>query len=125
MAEKIPEFSHFFSYDTLNSFYENSGNSIYVKRDYRDFKTIYECYKNFMIFKDGYIVYSIEGNTLNIIEYTLSFDKVNAIGYYLINKNGLKEGFILKKFGDTPFSFFKSDIDLKCEEKSYINLLLN
>ena len=124
-AEEIPGFSNEFSYETLNGFYENSDNGLFVKREFSDFKAIYDCYKNFMIFDNGYIIYYIGENILHIIEYTLPYQDACKVGSYLISQKGLLKGYILKKYGDTPFVAYKSHLDLSDIENKYINLMLN
>ncbi len=118
------EYKEEFSFDVLNGFYENMGNSLYVKRSKENFYAIYNCYKNFMTFKDGYIAYYIENEHLKIVEYTVSFEKAMGIGQFLINKKELKGGYILKRYEGKPFAFAKTIKKLQ-SEKGYINLMLN
>lgn len=122
---KEEKFTHKFEYETLNKFYENSGNGLYVKRSYEDFKAIYDCYKNIRIFEDGYIVYYIENETLHITEYSFSFDRAEETGSYIIKENNLSGGFILKKHGEIPFSCYKGKVDFCSINNKYVNLLLN
>lgn len=124
-TDKIGDYITDFSFEKLNSLYEKSTDGLYVKRTYDDFKAIYDCYRKFMIFDDGYIVYYIADKELNITEYTLSFEKANNIGAYLINEHSLKRGFILKRYGKTPFTMYKSDINFDSIDDKYINLMLN
>lgn len=124
-VEEIGDYSTDFSFERLNTLYEKSADGLYVKRSCEDFKAIYDCYKKFMIFDDGYIVYYISDKVLNIIEYTLSFEKANKVGAYIINKYSLDKGFIMKRYGKTPFTAYKSNIDFDEIEKKYINLMLN
>ena len=120
----IEDYNSEFSYEILNGFYENMENSLYVKRSKEDFNAIYNCYKNFLTFKDGYIVYYTENEYLKIVEYTVPFEKAMGVGQYLINDKGLKGGYILKRYEGMPFAFAKTKKELK-KEKSYINLMLN
>ena len=103
-VDKIPEYTEGFSYEKLNKFSESALNGCYVKRSYNDFKAIYDCYKRFMIFDDGYIVYYISKGILNITEYTVDFEIADSISKYLMEKNQLEKGYILKRNGKTPFS---------------------
>ena len=123
-VDKIPGYTEDFSYDLLNGFYEATLNGCYIKRSYEDFKAIYDCYKRFMIFDDGYIVYYISKGILTITEYTIDFEKADLTGKYLMAKNQLEKGYILKRNGKTPFSAYKSSESFDKIDK-YVNLMLN
>ena len=120
----IPEYKQEFSYEILNEFYEKSCNGVFVKRSKSDFEAIYDCYKKFMIFENGYIVYYIDKGVLNITEYTTDFETASSIGAYIMNKYNLDDGYILKRNGNTPFSACRTKVDFH-EDDKYVNLMLN
>ena len=122
---ELPGFSKEFDYTKVNNFYENSGNKIYVKRDEAFFNAIYECYKNIMIFPDGYVIYYIDENKVHLVEYSFKEDKAKEILKGIISKENLKSGILYKKWGKTPFSVCITDLDIEKIDKRYINLMLN
>ena len=96
-----------------------------IKRDEKFFNAIYDCYKNVMIFDDGYVFYYIDNDVLHLIEYSFSYNRAKEILKGILNLKNLKEGILYKKWGQTPFSVCITDIDIESIENKYINLMLN
>ena len=117
------KYSKDFYYPLMNTFYEKSCNGLFVKRSQADFEAIYDCYKKFMVFDDGYIVYQTEGDILTITEYTISFERAMKFGSYLMEKENAERGFILKRDGKAPFSACRTTY--KFGKERYVNLMLN
>lgn len=122
---KLKDFSEQFDYGKLKNFYENSGNNLYIKRDESFFKAIYNCYKNIMIFDDGYVIYYVDNGILHLTEYSFSYDKAKEILKGILNLKNLKEGILYKKYGNTPFSVCITDLNVESIDKKYVNLMLN
>lgn len=123
--KKLDSFSGEFNYLKVKNFYENSKNNLYIKRDEKFFNAIYDCYKNVMIFDDGYVFYYIDNDVLHLIEYSFSYNRAKEILKGILNLKNLKEGILYKKWGQTPFSVCITDIDIESIENKYINLMLN
>ena len=121
----LPSYTKDYDYNTLNKFYENSGNHLYIKRDEKFFGAIYDCYKNIMIFNDGYVIYFIEEGVLHLVEYSFSEERTKEILKGILNKKNLDEGFLYKKWGDKPFSVCITDLPVEKMSKKYVNLMLN
>jgi len=122
---KLPPYTNEFNYELINSFYEKSGNSLYVKRDEAFFKAIYDCYKNISVFKDGYVIWYIEENIPHLIEYSFSYERAVEILKGLLNERNEEEGIIYKKWGNEPFTVCITDLEIREINNKYINLMLN
>ena len=121
----LPDFSEKFDYEKLNFLYENMGNSLYIKRDEKFFSAIYECYKNIMIFDDGYVIYYTEDDTVMLVEYSFSYNKAKEVLKGIINLKNKDKGIIYKKWTNTPFSVCITNLDMESSDKKYLNLMLN
>ena len=121
----LPKFSKEFDYKTLTEFYEKSKNNIYVKRNEEFFKAIYECYKNVLIFDDGYVIYYTDENKVHLVEYSFDEERAKEILKGIIEKEKSASGILYKKWGKTPFSVCITDMDIWEIDNKYINLMLN
>lgn len=121
----LDEFSEEYSYEVVNSFYENSGNNLYVKRDKKFFDAIYNCYKNIMIFNDGYVIYYIEDGILHLVEYSFDELKAKEILKGILNLKNIKKGIFYNKRGKNPFSVSITSLDVESIDNKYLNLMLN
>ncbi len=122
---KLPPHTKEVDYEKLTSFYENSGNGIFVKRDMEFLKAIYGCYENITIFNDGYVIWYIGDDVIHLVEYSFEYQKAIAILQGLLNESGLNEGIIYKKWGNNPFSVCITDLEIEKIPNKYINLMLN
>lgn len=121
----LGEFSEEYDYELINSFYENSGNRLYIKRDKRFFDAIYSCYKNIFTFGDGYVIFYIEDEILHLVEYSFSEKRAGEVLKGILNLKGLNKGILYKKYGDNPFSVCITELDTDNTENKYLNLMLN
>lgn len=122
---KLPSFSVEYDYDKLNFFYENSGNGFYVKRNKEFFDAIYKCYKNIMIFDDGYVIYYTDNDEIHLVEYSFPEGMVIEILKGILNLKNKDRGILYKKWGSTPFSVCITDMDIGDIPNKYLNLMLN
>lgn len=122
---KLKTFSEEFDFLKIKTFYENSGNNLYIRRDEKFFTAIYNCYKNIMIIDDGYVIYYIDSGILHLIEYSFSYNKAKEILKGILNLKYLKEGILYKKWGQVPFSVCITDLNVESIDKKYANLMLN
>lgn len=122
---KLDSFKEEYDYNTVNFFYENSGNKLYIKRDKNFFDAIYNCYKNIMIFEDGYVFYYVENDILHLVEYSFCEEKAKEILKGILNLKNLDKGIFYKKYGSVPFSVCITDIDIEGIDRKYVNLMLN
>ncbi len=121
----LPPCKKGFDYPLVNSFYERSGNNLYVKRDEAFFNAIYKCYKNISVFDDGYVIWYADEGILHLVEYSFDYDRAVFILKGLLNENSLSEGIIYKKWGAEPFSVCITELEIEKISNKYMNLMLN